>query len=68
MATTNMSPAELEKFLKGVKYPARKEDLVKYVKHEMQQITTVLQQLPEETYNKPTDVARAFGEVAGRAR
>jgi Protein of unknown function (DUF2795) len=62
----NMSPAELEKFLKGVNYPARKEDLVKYVKQEMQQITNVLQQLPEETYNRPTDVAKAFGEVAGK--
>jgi hypothetical protein len=63
----NISPAELEKFLKGVNYPARKEDLVKYVKQEMQQITNVLQQLPDETYNRPTDVARAFGEVAGRS-
>jgi hypothetical protein len=62
----NISPAELERFLKGVKYPARKEDLVKYVKQEMQQIITVLQQLPDETYNRPTDVAKAFGEVVSR--
>jgi len=62
-----MSPAEVEKFLKGVNYPARKEDLVKYVKQEMQQIVNVLQQLPEQTYNRPTDVAKAFGEIAGRS-
>ena len=62
----NISPAELEKFLKGVSYPAKKEDLIKYVKQEMQQIITVLQQLPDETYNRPTDVAKAFGEVVSR--
>jgi hypothetical protein len=62
----NVSPAEVEKFLKGATYPARKEDLVKYVKQEMQQIVTVLQQLPEQTYNRPTDVAKAFGEIANK--
>ena len=61
-----VTPAEVEKFLKGVNYPARKEDLVKYVKQEMQQIIGVLQQLPDETFNKPTDVARAFGAIANR--
>ena len=59
-----VTPAEVEKFLRGVNYPARKEDLVKHVKQEMQQIITVLQQLPDETYNMPTDVAKAFGEIA----
>jgi hypothetical protein len=61
-----MSPAEVEKFLKGMNYPARKEDLVKYVKHEMQQVVNVLQQLPDETYNRPSDVAKAFGEIASK--
>jgi hypothetical protein len=61
-----VTPAEVEKFLRGVNYPARKEDLVKHVKQEMQQIITVLQQLPDETYNRPTDVAKAFGEIANR--
>lgn len=62
-----VTPAEVEKFLKGVNYPARKEDLVKHVKQEMQQIITVLQQLPDETYNRPTDVAKAFGEIANKS-
>jgi Protein of unknown function (DUF2795) len=58
-----VSPAEVEKYLKGVDYPVSKADLVKYVQQEMQQILEVLQQLPDETFQKPTDVAKAFGEV-----
>jgi hypothetical protein len=62
-----VSPAEVEKFLKGADFPAKKEDLVKHVKQEMQQVIAVLQQLPDQTYNKPTDVAKAFGEIASRS-
>lgn len=60
----NVSPAEVEKFLKGVDFPAKKEDLIKHVKQETQQVIGVLQQLPDETFNRPTDVAKAYGEIA----
>lgn len=58
-----MSPAEVERFLKGVDYPVRKADLVKHVQQEMQQVLEVLQKLPDETFQRPTDVAKAFGEI-----
>jgi hypothetical protein len=54
MATGKVSPAEVEKFLKGVDYPAKKDDLVKYVKQETQQVCDILQKLPSETFHKPT--------------
>ncbi len=63
-----VSPAEVEKLLKGMDFPAHKADLIKHVKQEMQQVLEVLQKLPDETYNKPTDVARAFGEIASGSR
>lgn len=70
-----VSPAEVEKFLKGLDYPVRKTDLVKYVQQEiqdvqqeMQQVLDVLQQLPDETFHKPTDVAKAIGEVDRRSK
>ncbi|HEX4208445.1 MAG TPA: DUF2795 domain-containing protein [Ktedonobacteraceae bacterium] len=66
MPTGKVSPAEVEKFLKGVDYPAKKDDLVKYVKQETQQVCDILQKLPPETFNKPTDVAKAIGEITGR--
>ncbi|HEX3640342.1 MAG TPA: DUF2795 domain-containing protein [Ktedonobacteraceae bacterium] len=63
-----VSPAEVEKFLKGVDFPAKKDDLVKHVKQESQQVLEVLQKLPNETFNKPTDVAKAIGEVARESK
>ncbi len=68
MATVN--PKEVEKYLKGVDYPARKADLINHVKEkqqEFQQVIAILQQLPGETFNKPTDVAKALGELATRS-
>jgi len=58
-----VSPAEVEKFLKGVDYPASKADLVKHVQQETQQVLEVLQKLPNETFQRPTDVSKAFGEM-----
>ncbi len=58
-----VSPAEVEKYLKGMDYPARKADLVKHVQQETQQVLETLQQLPDETFQRPTDVAKAIGEA-----
>lgn len=63
-----VSPAEVEKFLKGVDFPAKKDDLVKHVKQESQEVLEVLQKLPNETFNKSTDVAKAVGEVARESK
>ncbi len=63
-----VSPAEVEKFLKGMDFPAKKDDLVKHVKQESQEVLEVLQKLPNETFNKSTDVAKAIGEVARESK
>ena len=63
-----VSPAEVEKYLRGLDYPVSKADLVKHVRQEMQQLLEVLQKLPDQTYQKPTDVAKAFGEVEGGSK
>ena len=58
-----VSPAEVERYLKGVDYPVSKADLVKHLQQEMQQVLEVLQKLPNQTFQKPTDVSKAFGEM-----
>jgi len=63
-----VSPAEVEKLLKGVDFPARKADLIKHVNQEMQQVLEVLQKLPDETFQRPTDVAKASGEIGNRSK
>ena len=61
----SVSPVEVEKYLKGIDYPAKKQDLMKYAQQNgaPQEILNVVKQLPEETFNRPTDVAKAVGEV-----
>ncbi|HLG77498.1 MAG TPA: DUF2795 domain-containing protein [Ktedonobacteraceae bacterium] len=58
-----MSPAEVERFLKGIDFPAKKADLVNHVKKESQQVIEVLQRLPEETFQRATDITKAIGEA-----
>lgn len=60
----DVNPKEVEKHLKGVDYPAQKEDLVNRAKKEgaSKEIIDTLQRMPAQTFNKPTDVARAIGK------
>lgn len=59
-----VSPREVEKHLKGVQYPAKKEDLVNQAKKEgaSKDIIDTLQKMPMQTFNRPTDVTKAIGE------
>ncbi len=63
MAT--VSPREVEKALKGIDYPARKQDLMKVAESNNadQVVRRVIQSLPDQTYNTPIDVAKAIGEM-----
>jgi hypothetical protein len=58
-----VSPKEVEKHLKGVKFPAKKEDLITQARKEgaSQDIIDALQKMPSQTFNAPTDVAKAIG-------
>ena len=63
MAQTN--PIQIEKFLKGVDYPASKEDLLKRAQQNGadEQVRAALQQLPEQQYGSPADVSKAVGAI-----
>ena len=66
-----VSPVEVEKFLKGVDYPAKKADLIKYAMAEQEilpRVIETLKQLPDQTYDSPIAVNNAVGEVARRAK
>lgn len=56
------TPIEMEKYLKGVDYPASKEDLLESAKRNgaEQQICEVIQSLPDRCFEKPTDVTKAL--------
>ena len=60
-----VNPIQLQKHLKGMEYPASKQDIVDYAKQQGadDNAIDILEQLPEEEYETPTDVNKAVGEV-----
>ncbi|AUT02331.1 hypothetical protein CLI64_19125 [Nostoc sp. CENA543] len=64
MAKAN--PVQIQKHLKGVDYPANKQDLIQHAQQKGadQNIISLLEKLPEdEEYDTPTDVNKAIGEI-----
>jgi len=63
MATVN--PIQIQKFLKGVDYPASKQDLVKHAKQQGadENVCSTLEQLPDEEYETPADVSKGIGNI-----
>lgn len=61
-----VSPKEVEKYLAGADYPARKQDLIKRAEQNNapQEVLDTIKRMPDETFNKPTDVAKAIGQFA----
>jgi hypothetical protein len=68
------SPALVQRHLHGMRYPASKDDLVNYARSQCQggtypqsecdRVVQVLSELPDRQYQRPTDVSKAFGEMA----
>jgi hypothetical protein len=60
-----VNPIQLQKHLKGIDYPVNKKDLIQHAKKNGadQDICSILEQLPDEQYETPTDVNKAVGEV-----
>jgi hypothetical protein len=60
-----VSPTEVERFLKGLDYPAFKEDLIEYAQDQgaPDEVLDMLDQLEEEEFDSPVDVTRAIGDL-----
>ena len=58
-----VNPIQVEKFLKGVDYPASKDDLVKMAEKNGadEEIRSTLQQLKEDKFGSPAEVSKAIG-------
>jgi Protein of unknown function (DUF2795) len=64
------NPVEVERYLKGVNYPAKKNDLIKHAQQNgaSQDILETLKDLREENFNSPVDVSKAIGEIDRQQR
>lgn len=60
-----VNPIQLQKHLKGVDYPASKQDLIEHAQQQGadEDAISALEQLPDEQYEAPTDVSKAIGEI-----
>jgi len=62
---TRANPIEVEKSLKGIDFPAKKQDLLKHAQQQgaNQDVLETIENLPEEDFNNAADVAKAIGEM-----
>ncbi|HYX51400.1 MAG TPA: DUF2795 domain-containing protein [Ktedonobacteraceae bacterium] len=67
MATIN--PIQLQKYLKGMDYPARKADLIKRAEQNGadDQVRSTLEQLPDQQFNSAADVSKAIGQIGRKS-
>ena len=65
MAQGKPNPIQLQKHLKGMSYPASKQDLMKAAKSNGadEDISSFLEQLPDQQFETPADVNEAFGKM-----
>ena len=56
--------SEIEKSLKGINFPASRQDLVQQAKknNASRDVVKAIQNLTEDKFKSPTDVAKAWGE------
>lgn len=69
------NPIQIQKYLRGVDYPASKDELIKAAEKNGadENIRASLEELPDEQFQTPADVSEAFkgpssGHVADKKR
>lgn len=64
MAQRGGMTVEIEKALKGMSYPASKQDLVQKAKQNKanQNVIQAIENLPSDNFNSPIDVQKAWGQ------
>jgi hypothetical protein len=61
----NSSPIEVQKYLKGIDYPATKEDLIKTARRNgaRKELISLLEELKEGEFANPAEVSKRIGEL-----
>lgn len=60
-----VNPIQVQKYLKGLNYPARKQDIIRKAEEQGadENIRSVLRRLPEGEFRTPADVSQAVGRI-----
>ncbi len=64
MPQNRVNPVQVQKYLRGIDYPAKKNELVKRAREQGadQNVISTLESLPDQEFKTPKDVSRAIGE------
>lgn len=64
MARVKTAPIQVQKYLKGMNYPASKEELIKQAQKNSatDDVISMLEQIKTNKFNTPADVSKALGE------
>ncbi|RPJ60143.1 MAG: DUF2795 domain-containing protein [Acidobacteria bacterium] len=62
---TKVNPIQLQKYLKGINYPARLKDIVEAARGNKadQKILDTLDQLPDREYKNPAEISKEIGRI-----
>ncbi|GET40392.1 DUF2795 domain-containing protein [Microseira wollei] len=60
-----LNPVQLQKHLKGVDYPARKQDLINHVRQKGadEAAISALEKLPDREFKNPIEVSQAIADL-----
>lgn len=60
------SPAAVERYIKNISFPARKQDLINQAKKNEApaDVMEVINRFGDKTYNNPIDISKEVGKVA----
>ncbi|MDP9353521.1 MAG: DUF2795 domain-containing protein [Chloroflexota bacterium] len=60
-----VNPIQVQKFLKGLDYPASKQDVLQKAEQEGadEDVRSTLEQLPEEQFETPAAISKAIGQI-----
>ena len=65
MRSEKVSAAQMAQYLKGIGFPASKQDVVNTARSNdaPEKIMSYMNRLPEKTYHRPTEVEQEFGHI-----
>ena len=59
------NPIQVQKDLKGIDYPASKQDLIDHAKKHGadKEVQSLLNEIPDQDYETPAEVSKALGQI-----
>ena len=66
MADEKVNPIQAQKFLKGIDYPASKQEVLETARRNKadDNVLSTLERIPDREYEGPTNVTKAIGELS----